>query len=74
MEWVQTRLSFQGMIVVEAQGRNGGMTLLWKEIDQVKLLSLSKYHIDVEANVNGMQSWRLTGFYGEPNRNQRRKT
>lgn len=28
MEWVRTRLNFQGMIVVEAQGRSGGLALL----------------------------------------------
>lgn len=62
------------MIVVEAQGRCRGLALLWKETDQVMLISLSKYHIDVEVNINGTQPWRLTGFYGEPNRNHRRKT
>ncbi|KAL8146376.1 hypothetical protein AgCh_004207 [Apium graveolens] len=74
MEWVRTRLGFQGMIVVEANGRSGGLSLLWKETNQVELLSLSKYHIDVVVNVAGLQSWRLTSFYGEPNRNMRRKT
>ncbi|XP_074342552.1 uncharacterized protein LOC141680149 [Apium graveolens] len=61
------------MIVVEANGRSGGLSLLWKETNQVELLSLSKYHIDVIVNVAGLQSWRLIGFYGEPNRNMRRK-
>ncbi|KAL8122327.1 hypothetical protein AgCh_018896 [Apium graveolens] len=74
MEWVRTRLGFQGMIVVEAIGRSGGLTLLWKETSQVTLRSLSKYHIDVEVTIAGLQPWRLTGFYGEPNRSQRRRT
>ncbi|KAK1366218.1 hypothetical protein POM88_041779 [Heracleum sosnowskyi] len=74
MEWVQARLGFKGMIVVEAQGRSGGLALLWKETNQVKLISLLKHHIDVEVNINGMQTWRLTGFYGEPKRSKRRKT
>lgn len=62
------------MIVVEANGRSGGLTLLWKETSQVTLRSLSKYHIDVEVTIAGLQPWRLTGFYGEPNRSQRRRT
>lgn len=41
---------------------------------QVKLLSYSKNHIDVEIGVEGMTNWRLTGLYGEPERTQRRKT
>lgn len=54
MEWVRTRLGFQGMLVVEAYGRRGGVTLLWKEQDQAKLLSFSNNHIDVEVSVNGL--------------------
>lgn len=65
--------SFQGMIVMEAEGRSGGLALLWQFSDQVKLLSLSKNHIDKEVTIDGMRPWRLTGFYVEPNRNQRRK-
>ncbi|XP_017256280.1 uncharacterized protein LOC108225836 [Daucus carota subsp. sativus] len=62
------------MIVVEPQGRSGGLALLWKESDQVKLSSLSQNHIDVELTTQDSQTWRLTGFHGEPNRNLRRRT
>lgn len=74
MEWVRTRSEFQGMVVVEAQGRSGGLSMLWRNRDHVKLLSVSSNHIDVEILEPGMHPWRLTGFYGEPNRNQRRRT
>lgn len=74
MEWVRTRLKWQEMIVVEAQGRSGGLTLLWRVPDHVKLLRISQNHIDVEVHVDDIQPWRLTGFYGEPNRNLRRRT
>lgn len=69
MEWYQTRLGFEGMIVVEAKGRSGGLAMLWRKTDQITLQSLSKYHVDVVVSIEGKQSWRLTGFYGEPNRN-----
>lgn len=62
------------MFVVEPQGRSGGLALLWREQGQARVVSYSQYHIDVEATVEGMGVWRLTGFYGEPNRSQRRKT
>lgn len=74
MERLRARLGFQGLLVIEAQGRSGGLAILWNETDQVSLISLSNHHIDVEVNINGMQPWRLTGFYGEPNRSQRKKT
>lgn len=74
MEQVRARLGYQGLIVVEAEGRSGGLALLWRETDQVNLISLSQHHIDVEVCISGTQTWRLTGFYGKPNRSQRKKT
>ncbi|KAL8124336.1 hypothetical protein AgCh_012113 [Apium graveolens] len=74
LERIRMQINFQGMIVVEPQGRSGGLALFWKENGQAKLLSLSKNHTDVELNIKDMQAWRLTGFYGEPNRSQRRRT
>lgn len=35
---------------------------------------MSHHHIDIEATVEGFGCWRLTGLYGEPDRNKRRKT
>lgn len=74
MERIRLKIQFQGMIVVEPQGRSGGLALLWRESDQEKLLSLSKNHIDVELTIRDLPPWRLTGFYGEPDRNLRRRT
>lgn len=68
LEWVRTRIKFQGMPVVEAQGRIGGLSLFWKDQDQVKLLNLSRPRIDVKISMSGMQTMCLTGFYEEPNR------
>ncbi|XP_074347588.1 uncharacterized protein LOC141686452 [Apium graveolens] len=62
------------MFTVEAQGRSGGLTLLWKDQIQVNLQSMSINHIDVVISIPDMQTWRMTGFYGEPNRNHRRRT
>ncbi|XP_074352931.1 uncharacterized protein LOC141692091 [Apium graveolens] len=74
MEWVRSRIGFQGMIAVEAKGRSGGLAMLWKDQDQVDLLSISDNHIDIAISENGVHTWRLTGFYGEPDRSKRRRT
>ncbi|XP_074358745.1 uncharacterized protein LOC141698038 [Apium graveolens] len=74
MEWVRSRIGFQGMIVVEAKGRSEGLAMLWKDQDQVDLLSISDNHIDIAISENGVHTWRLTGFYGEPDRSKRRRT
>lgn len=74
MEWIQRRLGYEGLFVVEPIGRSGGLALLWKEKEHATLISYSKNHIDVSVSVEDMQKWRLTGFYGEPKRAQRRQT
>lgn len=74
LEWVRIQLGFEGLFVVEPDGRSGGLALLWKDSEQENLMGFSQYHIDVEVNIEGMRRWRLTGVYGEPNRSQRRKT
>lgn len=74
MEWVRTRTGLQGMVVVEVQGRSGGLSMLWKDQDQVQLLSVSNNHIDVVISEKDRQPWRLTGFYGEPDRRKRKRT
>ncbi|XP_074347237.1 uncharacterized protein LOC141686076 [Apium graveolens] len=61
MEKIRLKIQFQGMIVVEPQGRSGGLALLWRDSDQAKLLSLSQNHIDVELTIRDLPTWRLTG-------------
>lgn len=74
LERVRRALGFDGLIVVDAIGKSGGLALLWRIKDQVKLNNLSKHHIDVEISVDDKAKWRLTGLYGEPDRQQRRNT
>lgn len=74
IEFLRMKLGFEGMVVVDPQGRSGGLAFLWCDSDQEKLMSLSQNHIDVEVTVEGMGVWRITGMYGEPERSNRRKT
>ncbi|XP_074356438.1 uncharacterized protein LOC141696155 [Apium graveolens] len=74
MESLRRTLQFDGLISVDSQGKSGGLALLWKIKCHVQLRSCSHNHIDVEVKVDGKQAWRLSGIYGEPDRNQRRKT
>lgn len=74
MEWVRVKLGYDGVLSVEPQGRSGGLAILWKDVDHAKLLSYSQNHIDMEVMTNGMMNWRLTGFYGEPMRQLRKRT
>lgn len=48
--------------------------MAWREKDQATVRSFSQNHIDVDVKVDGLGCWRLTGIYGEPNRNYPRRT
>ncbi|XP_074352813.1 uncharacterized protein LOC141691964 [Apium graveolens] len=74
MDWLCSKLGYDGVFVVDVQGRSGGLALMWRDVDQVSLKSYSQNHIDIEVSMSGIAPWRLTGFYGEPVRNQRRRT
>ncbi|XP_074350287.1 uncharacterized protein LOC141701475 [Apium graveolens] len=74
MKWVRVQLGFEGLFAVDPIGRSVGIALLWKERDQAKLISFSQNHIDVEVMIEGMNKWRLSGVYGEPNRGKKHKT
>ncbi|XP_060969491.1 uncharacterized protein LOC133036775 [Cannabis sativa] len=74
VERLRVKLGFEGSFSVDASGRKGGLALFWKIYEEANLLSFSPNHIDVEVRIRGMSTWRLTGFYGEPNRRQRDQT
>ncbi|KAL0367264.1 UNVERIFIED_CONTAM: putative mitochondrial protein [Sesamum radiatum] len=71
MDTIKWSLNLNG-IAVSAQGRSGGLCLLWKKDISVSLLSYSMNHIDVQVHsTDGLSDWRLTGFYGNPDQNMR---
>ncbi|XP_074342398.1 uncharacterized protein LOC141679917 [Apium graveolens] len=67
-------VGFEGAYTVDAQGHSGGLVLFWRNKDEVTVQSHSKNHIDVIVEVHGKFKYRLTGFYGEPDRTKRNET
>ncbi|XVF60898.1 hypothetical protein PTKIN_Ptkin08bG0085300 [Pterospermum kingtungense] len=55
-----------GKISVSANGRSGGLVLLWKGEIALTLMSYLKKHIDVEVCDQQGIEWRFTRIYGEP--------
>lgn len=61
-------------MVVETQGHSGGIALLWRYNNEVKLNSYNKNHIDDNVRNKEGDNFKLTGVYGEPDRNKREET
>ncbi|XP_057779716.1 uncharacterized protein LOC130998302 [Salvia miltiorrhiza] len=71
LEEIKNRLNFDGCFSVDSLGRSGGLCMMWKNSYNCSILGYSRNHIDLcITNANG--NWRLTGYYGFPERSRRR--
>ncbi|XP_031101849.1 uncharacterized protein LOC116005749 [Ipomoea triloba] len=70
-ERLRIKLGFEGLFYVDGFGLSGGLALLWRKNNTARLLSFSKNHVDVEVSIAGVGDWRMTGYYGFPERNRR---
>lgn len=72
IEEVKRRINFHGCFAVDREGRGGGVAVLWKENFNCCITSYSSNYIDMEVVDDSRGVWRLTGFYGYPEREKRR--
>ncbi|KAA3460547.1 reverse transcriptase [Gossypium australe] len=68
---VQNRCRMQNGLVVNSEGRSGGLALMWKDDLDVAIQSYSKHHIDSIVKLRELSAIRVTGFYGHANPNER---
>jgi exonuclease III len=67
MEGIRVKLNFQGLFVVEPVGLSGGLALLWKDRQLLKIQNYSQRHINAIVKPNAVgEPWKLTCFYGHP--------
>ncbi|KAK1393063.1 hypothetical protein POM88_012119 [Heracleum sosnowskyi] len=64
MENVRKGIRFEGAFAVDCQGQGGGITMLWKNKEEVTIQSYGINHIDAKVDIQGWPSFRLTGIYG----------
>lgn len=68
---LRQQLNFSYGVGVDCVGRKGGYAIFWKDDRQVVLKSYSPGHVDTFVTDPNDNTWRFTGFYGNPVRNQR---
>ncbi|PPS07048.1 hypothetical protein GOBAR_AA13599 [Gossypium barbadense] len=66
---VQNICRLQNGLVVNSEGRSGGLALMWRDGTNVSIQSYSKHHIDSMVNLENNRKMRVTGFYGHANPN-----
>lgn len=72
IEDLRVRFGFEHCFSVDKVGRGGGLAVLWKGPLQCQISSYSHHHIDVVFIEGNVESWRLSCFYGYPERTRRR--
>ncbi|KAH1055792.1 hypothetical protein J1N35_033857 [Gossypium stocksii] len=64
VEHVRIKFDMDGCFVVDAEGRRGGLAILWKNETKVTIKNFSNHHIDSLVFIEGMDCFRFMGFYG----------
>lgn len=60
------KLGLTNMIVKDCSGRGGGLAIFWRKDINLHVQSISRMYIDAKVTEEDGFLWRLTGFYGEP--------
>nr|XP_011469216.1 PREDICTED: uncharacterized protein LOC105352889 [Fragaria vesca subsp. vesca] len=73
---MRLQFGFRNGEVVFSEGQSGGVALFWQDGLDIRFLSKSKSHVDVEIQaVDGLGvRWRMIGLYGNPLASERHLT
>jgi hypothetical protein len=74
MEKFRWMLNFPHMVVVDCEGRSGGLALFWKRNINVELKWKGRMHIDAVVSEEDGFKWTITGIYGEPRQENTEET
>jgi hypothetical protein len=59
---------------IDVEGRTGGLFVMWKEKTKGRVLNYSRHFINIVVQDGDKGEWRLTCFYGYPERSRRRQS
>lgn len=71
---IQTELPYCCVFTIPSIRRSGDLALLWKEEINLHIQTCTLHHIDALILNNSANLWRLTGFYGWPDEQQKHKS
>lgn len=75
MEGIRIKLKYDNCFVVAAEGRSGGLALLWNRGLPIEVVWYSNHYIYAMVKGCGSApSWRVTGYYCHPERSRRRES
>ncbi|KAK2388712.1 hypothetical protein QL285_062362 [Trifolium repens] len=73
MERIRVSLNFNSCLSVDVEGRSGGLSVMWKNTISCRILNYSRNFINMIVEDTDKAEWRLTCYYGYPERERRRQ-
>lgn len=74
IENLRVQLKFSQCFSVDRMGNSSGLAVFWKDHVRCQVTGFSRNHVDLEFVENSGTSWRLTGYYGYPERQNCKKS
>lgn len=74
IEALASKLGYTDYFSVDRQGMGGGLAVFWWKTSKCSVLNSSQNHIDLHVQEGSRGTWRLTCFYGFPERERRQES
>ncbi|KAA3482121.1 reverse transcriptase [Gossypium australe] len=71
---ISSMCRMEGCLAVSAEGKSGGLALMWRERVKVTIQNYAKYHVDSLISLDDGGVLRFTGFYGQADPNLRKQS
>ncbi|GAU10318.1 hypothetical protein TSUD_418940, partial [Trifolium subterraneum] len=71
MERVRVSLKFNSCLSVDVEGRSGGLSVMWRDTIKCRVMNYSRNFINLVVEDKEEGEWRLTCYYGYPERGRR---
>ncbi|XP_058761720.1 uncharacterized protein LOC131635127 [Vicia villosa] len=72
LESIRILLKYEACLAVDVEGRSGGLAVLWKHNSTCSIVNYSRNFINLHVKEDNKEEWRLTCYYGYPERSRRR--
>jgi hypothetical protein len=66
-------LKYDACLSIDVEGRSGGLSVMWKENLKCQIMNYSRNFINLIVSDGDKGEWRLTCYYGYPERGRRRQ-
>ncbi|GAU32101.1 hypothetical protein TSUD_358070 [Trifolium subterraneum] len=71
-ESIRVLLKYEACLTIDVEGRSGGLCVMWKDSVKCQVMNYSRNFINIVVEDEEVGKWRLTCYYGYPERSRRK--